>query len=120
MLALLHSVSASGTIPACDERPSPCPCWRPWPPPLPCTSHATKCVNDTCSITLSGEQTIGIDVGPVERDLRVGPIEPGAVTVSARGDLARLAAGESGQVGGITVQVVSVSGKDVQLVTRTR
>ena len=83
-----------------------------------CTSHATKCVNDTCSITLSGEQTIGIDVGPVERDLRVGPIEPGAVTVSARGDQARLAAGESGQVGGITVQVVSVSGKDVQLVTR--
>jgi hypothetical protein len=83
-----------------------------------CTSHATKCVNGTCSITLSGEQTIGIDVGPVERDLRVGPIEPGSVTVAARGDQARLAAGETGQVGGITVQLVSVSGKDVQLVTR--
>jgi hypothetical protein len=84
-----------------------------------CTSHSTKCVNGTCSISLSGEQSIEIDVGPVERDLRIGPIEPAAVTVSARGDQARLAAGETGQVGGITVQVVSVSGKDVLLVTRT-
>jgi hypothetical protein len=83
-----------------------------------CTSHSTKCVNGTCTISLSGEQTIEVGIGRVERDLRVGPIEPGAVTVAARGDRARLAVGETGRVGGLTVQVVSVSGTDVQLSTR--
>ena len=45
----------------------------------------------------------------------MGPIEPGAVTVSAYGDQARLTAGRRGQVSGLRVELVSVSGSDVSL-----
>jgi hypothetical protein len=37
------------------------------------------------------------------------------VTLSVRGDQARLAAGESAQLGGLQVQVKSVNGRDVEL-----
>lgn len=82
------------------------------------TSSSSRCVNDVCAINLSGEQTIEVSIGSFERDLRVGPIEAAAVTVSARGEQARLAVGESGEVGGLAVRVAAVSGRDVALEIR--
>ncbi len=78
-------------------------------------SHSTRCVNGVCEISLTGEQTIELEIGSFERDLRVGPIEPDAVTLSVRGDQARLAPGESAQLGGLQIQVTSVSGRDAEL-----
>lgn len=72
-------------------------------------SHRTQCVNGVCQVSLSGEQTIELEIGSFERDLRVGPIEPNAVTLSVRGDQARLAPGESAQLGGLQIRVKSVS-----------
>jgi hypothetical protein len=55
-----------------------------------CTSHTSRCAGSSCTVDLTGAQTIEIDPGVgLERDLRVGPIEPGAVTVSVYGDQAR-------------------------------
>jgi len=83
-----------------------------------CTSHTSRCVNGTCAISLSGEQSVDVEFGRLERTLRVAPIEPTAVTLSARGDTARVATGSVGEVGGLEVQVVSIAGRDVQLTVR--
>jgi hypothetical protein len=57
-----------------------------------CTSHATTCAGSSCTVNLTGAQIIEIDPGVgIERDLRVGPIEPVAVTVSVYGDQAAAA-----------------------------
>jgi hypothetical protein len=72
-------------------------------------SNRTQCVNGVCQVSLSGEQTIELEIGSFERDLRVGPIEPNAVTLSVRDDQARLAPGESAQLGGLQIRVKSVS-----------
>ena len=48
----------------------------------------------------------------------MAPIEPTAVTLSARGDSARVPTGGVGEVGGLAVQVVSIAGRDVQLTVR--
>jgi hypothetical protein len=78
-------------------------------------SHRTQCVNGVCEISLSGEQTIELEIGSFERDLRVGPIEPGAVTLSVRGDEARLAPGESAQLGGLQIRLKSVAPPNAEL-----
>ena len=81
-----------------------------------CTSHSTKCLGSSCTVDLSGAQVIEIDPGVgVERDLRVGPIEPAAVTVSVYGDGARLTPGTAAEVSDLRVELVSVSGRDVSL-----
>lgn len=82
------------------------------------TSSSTSCAGNVCKVDLSGAQTLDIELGSFERDLRVGPIEPGAVTVSALGDQARLAADEDAVVGGLAVRIISVSGRDVSLEVR--
>ncbi len=79
------------------------------------TSHVTHCTNNTCAISLTGEQTLDVEFGRLERNLRVSPIEPNAVTLSARGDSERVPAGGSATVGGLAVRVVSVAGRDVEL-----
>jgi hypothetical protein len=81
-------------------------------------SRSSRCSGGTCTISLSGEQTVGIEFGRFERDLRVAPIEPANVTVSARGEQARLAVGQTGVVGGLTVTLTSLNGKDVGLEVR--
>jgi hypothetical protein len=83
-----------------------------------CTSHTSRCVNGTCAISVSGEQSVDVEFGRLERTLRVAPIEPAAVTLSARGDSARVTTGSVGEVGGLAVQVVSIAGRDVQLTVR--
>jgi hypothetical protein len=83
-----------------------------------CTSHTSRCVNSTCAISLSGEQSVDVEFGRLERTLRVAPIEQTAVTLSARGDSARVIAGETAEVGDLAVQVVSIAGRDVQLTVR--
>jgi hypothetical protein len=81
-----------------------------------CTSHATTCAGSSCTVNLTGAQIIEIDPGVgIERDLRVGPIEPVAVTVSVYGDQARLLPGAAAEVADLRVELVSVSGKDVGL-----
>jgi hypothetical protein len=81
-----------------------------------CTSHTTKCLGSSCSVNLTGAQTIEIDPGGgIERDLRVGPIEPAAVTVSVYGEMARLTPGAAAEVSDLRVELVSVSGEDVSL-----
>jgi hypothetical protein len=79
------------------------------------TSHTSRCTNGTCAISLSGEQSLDVEVGRLERTLRVSPIEPTAVTVSARGDSARVPAGGSAEVGDLAVRVDSIAGRDVEL-----
>ncbi|MHA6783601.1 hypothetical protein ACVGOW_21820 [Pseudonocardia saturnea] len=79
------------------------------------TSRSSSCVNGVCTVSLSGEQTVEIEIGSFERDLRVSAITPEAVTVSARGDAADLGPGESAEVGGLLVRVDSISGRDVGL-----
>lgn len=79
------------------------------------TSRSSSCVNGVCTVSLSGEQTVEIEIGSFERDLRIAPITPAAVTVSARGDAAELAPGESAEVGGLLVRVDAISGRDVEL-----
>lgn len=81
-------------------------------------SRSSRCSGGVCTIAVSGEQTVPVEFGRFERDLRVGPIEPDAVTVSARGQQARLAAGAAAEVGGLAVRVVSVSGREVGLEIR--
>lgn len=81
-----------------------------------CTSHSTRCSGSSCTVNLTGAQVIEIDPsGGVERDLRVGPIEPAAVTVSVYGDEARLTPGAAAEVSDLRVELVSVSGRDVSL-----
>lgn len=81
-----------------------------------CTSHTTRCSGATCTVNLTGAQTIEIDPGNgIERDLRVGPIEPAAVTVSVYGDAARLTPGGAAELSDLRVELVSVAGHDVSL-----
>jgi len=64
-------------------------------------------------VNLTGAQTIEIDPGNgIERDLRVGPIEPAAVTVAVYGDGDRLMPGGAAE---LRVELVSVAGRDVSL-----
>jgi hypothetical protein len=84
------------------------------------TSHSSRCSGDVCAINLTGEQTLDVEFGSTEYTLRVGPIEGDAVTVSARGDEARLAPGDVAGVGDLDVHLVSVSGDDVSLQVRPR
>ncbi|GAA3231395.1 hypothetical protein GCM10017691_25280 [Pseudonocardia petroleophila] len=79
------------------------------------TSRSSSCVNGVCTVSLSGEQTVEIEIGSFERDLRVAPITPESVTVSARGDSADLTPGESAEVGGLVVRVDSIAGRDIGL-----
>lgn len=79
------------------------------------TSHVSHCTNATCAISLTGEQTLQVEFGRLERDLRVATIEPDAVTLSARADSERVPPGGSATVGDLAVRVVSIAGRDVQL-----
>jgi hypothetical protein len=80
-----------------------------------CTTRTSTCVDEVCTISLSGEQTVEVEIGSLERDLRVSGITTDAVTVSARGEAADLGIGESARVGGLLVRVDSISGSDVGL-----
>jgi hypothetical protein len=81
-----------------------------------CTSHTTRCSGATCTVNLTGAQTIEIDPGNgIERDLRVGPIEPAAVTVAVYDDGARLTPGGAAELSDLRVELVSVAGRDVSL-----
>jgi hypothetical protein len=80
------------------------------------TSHSSRCAGGTCTVDLTGEQTFEVDgTDGVERDLGVGPIEPGAVTLTVYGNQARLAPGQSARLDDVPVDVVSVAGRDVTL-----
>jgi hypothetical protein len=79
------------------------------------TSHTSRCTGGTCAINLTGEQSLDVEFGSLERTLRVSPIEPTAVTLSARGDSARVSTGGSAEVGDLAVRVVAIAGRDVQL-----
>ena len=80
------------------------------------TSHSSRCSGGTCTVNLTGVQTFEVDgVDGFERYLGVGPIEPDALTLSGFGEQARMAAGQSGVVDEVPVEVVSVSGRDVTL-----
>jgi hypothetical protein len=82
------------------------------------TSRSSRCSGGSCTVSLSGEQSVDIEFGTFERSLRVAPIEPATVTVSARGEQARLAVGQTGLVGGLAVTLTSLSGRDVGLEVR--
>jgi len=64
-------------------------------------------------VNLTGAQSIEIDPGTgVERDLLVGPIEPGAVTVAVYSDAARLTPGAAAELSDLRVELVSVADRD--------
>ncbi len=80
------------------------------------TSHSSRCSGGTCTVDLTGEQTVEVDgADGVERDLGVGPIEADAVVLSVAGNQARLAPGQSARVAEVPVEVLSVAGRDVSL-----
>ena len=80
------------------------------------TCSSARCSGSTCTVNLTGAQTVDVDPRTDWRsDLQVGPIEPAAVTVSAYGDAARLTPGTAAEVSGLRVELVSVSGSDVSL-----
>ncbi|WP_219416837.1 hypothetical protein [Pseudonocardia nigra] len=83
-----------------------------------CTTRTSRCSGSACTVDLSGEQTVEVEIGTFERDLRVAPIEADAVTVSARGDSALLTVGGTATVGGLAVTLRSVAGQDVGLEVR--
>ncbi|CAA9385956.1 MAG: hypothetical protein AVDCRST_MAG66-602 [uncultured Pseudonocardia sp.] len=83
-----------------------------------CTSRTSSCINGVCTVGLSGEQTVDLEIGRVEHDLRVAPIEADAVTVSVRGDAARLRVGESAPLGGLLVRVDGIAGQEVDLLVQ--
>lgn len=87
-----------------------------------CGSHGTSssktCQMFVCRIKLTGEQDVKLDFGDRTHTLRVGPIEPGAVTLAMGSDHARLAAGDSAPLDGLAVVVVAIGGRDVQLLVR--
>ncbi len=80
------------------------------------TSHSSRCAGGTCTVDLTGEQTVEVDgADGVERDLGVGPIEAGAVVLSVAGNQARLVPGQSARLAEVPVEVLSVAGRDVSL-----
>ena len=79
-----------------------------------CTSHTTQCSLSSCTVHLTGAQTVD-PFGGDGTDLHVGPIEDGAVTVSAYGHEAHLTPGAAVEVGYLRVELVSASGEDVSL-----
>jgi hypothetical protein len=82
------------------------------------TSSSSRCSGGVCTIEVSGEHSVEVEFGSFERDLRVGPIEADAVTVSVRGEQARLAVGEEAVVGGLQVRLVALSSQDVRFEVR--
>lgn len=81
-----------------------------------CTSHTTRCSVGSCTVDLTGAQTVDIDpAGDRGTDLQVGPIERAAVTVATSDGRARLTPGDAAQVSDLRVEVISVSGQDVRL-----
>jgi hypothetical protein len=65
------------------------------------------------------EPTLEVELGGgAEQELKVEAIEPGAVTVSTRGQQATLDVGATGSVSGLAVHVVSVDGNDAELEVR--
>lgn len=82
------------------------------------TSSSKTCQMFVCRIKLTGEQDVDLPFGGRTHTLRVGPIEPGAVTLAMGSDRARLAAGDSAPLDGLAVLVIAVGGRDVQLVVR--
>ncbi len=80
------------------------------------TSHSSRCSGGTCTVDLTGDQTVEVDgVDGVERDLGVGPIEADAVVLSVAGNQARLVPGQSARLAEVPVEVLSVAGRDVRL-----
>lgn len=77
-----------------------------------CTTSSQVCGFTSCKVNLTGEQQVKVR-GTL---LRVGPIEPNAVTVASGGDAARLSAGQAAVLGGSSVRVASVNAPHVSLV----
>lgn len=81
------------------------------------SSSSVSCVNDLCRIEVAGD-TSGSRLGAFGRDLRVGPIEASAVTVSVGGDKAVITSGETVTVGTLQVRVLSAGGQQASLEVR--
>ena len=93
LASLCVRVSADEAHPCAD---SPAPAAPPGPARR-CTSRTSRCANGTCAIQPSGEQSVDVEFGRLKRASRVAPIEPTAVTLSARGDSARVPDGRVGR-----------------------
>ena len=78
-------------------------------------TQSSRCADGVCQVTLSGEQTLSVQLNSVKHELRVGSAQDNAVAVSTGGDEVRLAVGESAGFGDLAVRVVSIDGSEVQL-----
>ena len=84
-----------------------------------CTSHTSRCINGTCAISLSGEQSLDVEFGRLERTLARRPDRAdGRHALGARRQRPGARRAASAEVGGLAVQVVSIAGRDVQLTVR--
>lgn len=81
------------------------------------TSSSVSCTNGECRIAVSGDPS-GARLGVLGRGLRIETIEEGAVTVAVDGDSARIPAGTTQSVGGLSIRVVSASGGEARLEAR--
>jgi hypothetical protein len=79
------------------------------------TTSISNCANNTCSYTLNGAQAVDVEIGGSDRRMEVGPIESSSVEVSMRGEEAELAEGESADLDGLTVTLISLEGEEVKL-----
>lgn len=79
------------------------------------TMRNTSCVNGDCSIALSGEQTFQLDVGRLERQVRVGPIGDGEVTLSVGYEQVVAAEGATVVLDGVSFTVEDVSDGAVEM-----
>ena len=81
------------------------------------TSSSVSCTNGECRIAVSGDPS-GARLGVLGQGLRIETIEEGAVTVTVDGDSARIPAGATQSVGGLSIRVDSASGGEARLEAR--
>jgi predicted small secreted protein len=79
------------------------------------TQRNTNCVNGDCTISLSGEQTFRLDVGRLERQVRVGPIGEGEVTLSVGPEQVVAAEGDTVVLDGVQFAVSEVADGAVEM-----
>ncbi|MGD9531079.1 hypothetical protein [Pseudonocardia sp.] len=81
------------------------------------TSSSLNCRDDVCTLKVSGDPS-GTRLGILGRGVRITAIEADAVTVAVDSATARVPAGTTATVGGLSVTVLSTDGQAAELELR--
>jgi hypothetical protein len=82
------------------------------------TSNVSNCTNNVCAYTLNGAQGVDVEIGGTDRRMEVGPIGETSATVKMRGEEAELEVGDTADLDGLEVALVSLEGEEVKLLVR--